>query len=391
MKVIKRNKDIIDFTESRIDNALKKAFNQLDVEYNDNILNLVLDEIKKTNYSEISVEEIQDIVVKTLMLNGYQNVGVAYQSYRMIREKERKHFDDLIKISNEIYKNGSDDNSNKPSNLRNVKRDMIAGEIEKIQAQSHIPKKIWNAHIKKDIHWHDMDFSGIIPVTNCCIPDVWDMLENGTKINNAGIEKPKSILVANTILTQIIANIAHQQYGGISISDFNEGLAQYATMTLNKNFRYNCSYENLEFFKVTGDTKNIPKSHLKAYETAKEKTKKDIYDACQTFEYQVNSLSSASQTPFVTIMFNIPTSWESEQIILSYFKVRMNGLGKKKKIAVFPKINYVVVDGLNLYPNDKYYYITEKALECTSKCYYPDYLNYSYNEYKNGKIYSRMG
>ncbi len=387
MKVVKRNGSVVDFDINRIETAMRKAFTQMNEEFDVNLV----EKVKNKVVDGMSVEDIQDLVVKTLMGTRFKDVAIAYQSYRVIREKERVEFDDLMNVVEGIYMVGSDDNSNKPSHLRNVKRDMVAGEVEKIQASRHIPKNIYEAHLRKDIHWHDEDFSGDIPMSNCCIPDVWDMLENGTRINNADIQTPNSLMVATTVLSQIVANIAHQEYGGISISDFNEGLAKYAKKTFYRNFKYNCEYEGLEIIYADGDTENIPKEYIKAYEKAKEKTKKDIYDACQTYEYQSNSISSASQTPFSTIMFNIPTSWESKEITKAYFEVRKNGLGEKKKIAVFPKLNYVVVDGLNMRDGDKHYDLTVEASKCISKCFYPDILNYSMEDYENGTIYSRMG
>lgn len=387
MKVIKRNGEIVDFDLNKIENAMKKAFVQLGIEFDEVLCKRVESKIKE----DMSVEDIQDVVVKTLMDSKYKDVAIAYQSYRAIRTKERKEFDDLMGVVEGIYTVGSDDNSNKPSHLRNVKRDMVAGEVEKIQASRHIPKRIYEAHLRKDMHWHDEDYSGDIPMTNCCIPDVWDMLHNGTRINNADVENPNSLMVATTVLSQIVANIAHQEYGGISISDFNEGLAEYAKKTFNKNFKYNCEYEGLKHFYADGDSIDIPVTHEKAFLKAMEKTKKDIYDACQTYEYQSNSISSASQTPFSTIMFNIPTSWESKEITKAYFEVRKNGLGKKKKIAVFPKLNYVVVDGLNLKESDIHYDLTVEASKCIAKCFYPDILNYSIEDYENRTIYSRMG
>lgn len=128
----------------------------------------------------------------------------------------------------------------------------------------------------------------------------------------------------------------------------------------------------------------------KVFDEALEKTDKDIYDACQIFEYQVNSLSAQSQTPFSTITFNIPTSWESERIILNYLKVRQAGLGTKAT-TIFPKISYIVVDGYNLKEEDKYYYITKEVAKTMLQCTYPDLLFYSKEDYDNGRYYGRMG
>ena len=112
----------------------------------------------------------------------------------------------------------------------------------------------------------------------------------------------------------------------------------------------------------------------------------------QTVEYQLNSISSSSQTPFSTLSFNVPTSWESEQIVLKYFKVRRDGLGyKNKRIAIFPKLSMFVVDGYNLNESDKYFNLLKDGAETISKCFYPDILHYSKEDYDSGKYYGRMG
>lgn len=179
---------------------------------------------------------------------------------------------------------------------------------------------------------------------------------------------------------------------GISISDFNEILAEYAKMNFDKNFKdyYEFAYDTKFEGIARSNDLELQNKYKKVFEKAITKTKKEIYDACQTYEYQSNSISSSSQTPFSTIMFNIPTSLESQWIIESYLKVRMNGLGKRKKIAVFPKINYVAIKELNL-EGSKLFPLTKLAAKCISKNFYPDILNYSLEEYKEGKIYSRMG
>lgn len=198
---------------------------------------------------------------------------------------------------------------------------------------------------------------------------------------------------------------------GTSIADFNELLAVYAKKNFRKNFIdaiefYNVlekDYETteeavIELEKLCGeissDNEKLEKGNPDVFAWVKKKTDKDIYDACQTFEYQTNSLTNSNQTPFVTITMTIPTSWESERVILNYFKVRQGGLTDNKghkTIAIFPKISMFVVDGQNLKEGDKYYYILKEASKCIANTYYPDLLLYSKEDYENGTMYARMG
>ncbi|MGL4687948.1 MAG: anaerobic ribonucleoside-triphosphate reductase [Fusobacteriaceae bacterium] len=394
-KIIKRNGKKVDFNREKIFVAMSKAFQAMKEKFPkervDEIIESIEKELKK---KELQVEEIQDIVVKKLQNSPFKNVAEHYISYRAVRAQERLKLNEMVISMNEIMEIGSSENSNKDSSLPNVKRDLIAGEYSKHLALKHLPPRVLKAHEMKTIHYHDMDYAGT-PMTNCCIFNLKDMLENGTKINNADIEEPKSVEVASTVTSQIVANIAHQQYGGISIGDFNEILAKYAKKNFVKNFKdaiylLDIEYNN-EFGEISSSNVLLREKMKKPFEYAKKKTTKNIYDACQTYEYQTNSISSASQTPFSTIMFTIPTSWESEEIIKSYFEIRKRGLGKEGKLAVFPKINYIVVDGLNLKKGDKYFHLTELASECISKCYYPDILHYSKEDYNKGKTYARMG
>lgn len=212
MKVIKRNKTEVEFDSNRIINAIKKAKEQINSDITMEEIKNIADYVKSKN-KDLTVEEIQDLVVKKLMSSKHKDLALSYQTYRTLRAVDRLKFDKLMNDIKVIYTKGSDLNSNKPSSLRNVKRDLAAGEVEKLQAEDHIPSHIFNAHKLKRIYLHDLDFFGYNPMTNCSIIDLKDMLSNGTRINNAEIEKPHSIGVAATIASQIVANVAHLQYG----------------------------------------------------------------------------------------------------------------------------------------------------------------------------------
>lgn len=190
---------------------------------------------------------------------------------------------------------------------------------------------------------------------------------------------------------------------GVSLPNFNEVFAKYAKINFKKNFvkAYNAKnnteltiekLEEITELALTSENKKLEHHYPNIFKITKQWTKKDIYDGCQLFEYQINSImGSASQTPFSTITFNIPTSWESEEIISAYLDVRMKGTGPKGVTAIFPKISMIVVDGYNLKETDPYYWLLEKASKCIAKTYYPDILNYTKEEYDNGTYYARMG
>ena len=393
MKVIKRNGKVVDFDLSKIENAVKKAFNQMEVEFDEALIDKVSSKIK----DGMNVEEIQDLVVFTMMENGYYVVVNAYIKHREVQTyKRRVMSENILKSMSDIVMFGDDENSNKDYKLPSVVRDTVAGVYFRNNLKNVLDKDVYEGHITKALHWHDSDVDP--KLTNCCVFDIKDMLENGTRITNADIEKPNSVGVAMNVAMQIMASISASQYGGVSLSEFNEVFAEYAKMNFKKHFLDYCDFLhnqtptlNLDF-RITSDNKELEEKYPKPFKKAMEKTKKDIYDACQLFEYQTNSiLGSASQTPFATITFSIPTSWESEVIIDSYLSVRMKGLGKRGIIAIFPKLSMIVVDGYNKKEGDPYFYLLEKASKCIAKTYYPDILNYSKEEYGAGRYYGRMG
>ena len=171
-------------------------------------------------------------------------------------------------------------------------------------------------------------------------------------------------------------------------------MARYAKKDFEREFKYICDILDVPYpEKISSDEKYEPSSILAVIsKRAKDKTSKLIENACQTVEYQLNSISSSSQTPFAALAFNIPTSWESEQITLRYFKVRREGLGyKNKKIAIFPKLSLFVVDGYNLKEGDPYFNITVDASKTIAKCFYPDILHVKREDYDKGRYFARMG
>ena len=392
--VIKRNGESVEFDKVKIKSAISNAFIEIDGKLDDKsneIIDRIADSIEGLN-KDLNVEEIQDIIENKLMSSSRKDVAKAFMLFREKARLEREgELSTLFDKMRDILEDGDDENSNKDYTLQSVKRDTIAGEFFRYDLKNHMPKSVYEAHKSKSVWLHDSDVQ--ITLTNCCLANIEDMLENGTRITNADIEQPNSIQTAMNVSTQIMASISANQFGGISFSNFNEVLAKYAKKTFKKNFIEICKIKDVEEPKeIDSSFEYKDEIYIKIKELCIQKTDKDIYDSCQLFEYQTNSvLGSASQTPFSTITFNIPTSWESERIIMNYLKVRQKGLGEKGTIALFPKLSMIVVDGYNLKESDPYFYILEEASKCIAKTYYPDILNYSKEDYDSGKYYGRMG
>ncbi|MGX7106003.1 anaerobic ribonucleoside-triphosphate reductase [Globicatella sanguinis] len=252
------------------------------------------------------------------------------------------------------------ENANKDSRVFNTQRDLTAGVLSKVVGLDLLPKSVKKAHLKGQIHYHDLDYHPYAPMTNCCLIDFKQMFENGFQIGNAQVESPKSIQTATAQMAQIIANVASSQYGGTSVNRIDELLEQYAELNYKKHLKTAAEWiEDAE----------------KQKEFAMKQTKKDIYDSMQSLEYEINTLyTSQGQTPFTTLGFGLGTSWYAREIQKSILKVRILGLGKEKRTAIFPKLVFTLKDGVNLNPIDPNYDIKQLALECSTKRMYPDVL-----------------
>ncbi|KXH18570.1 anaerobic ribonucleoside triphosphate reductase, partial [Enterococcus faecium] len=253
-------------------------------------------------------------------------------------------------------------NANKDSNVFNTQRDLTAGIVGKSIGLKMLPPHIANAHQKGDIHYHDLDYHPYTPMTNCCLIDFKGMLNNGFKIGNAEVESPKSIQTATAQISQIIANVASSQYGGCSADRTDELLAPFAELNYKKHLK---------------DAEEWIDSPERQKEYAKAKTKKDIFDAMQSLEYEINTLfTSNGQTPFTSLGFGLGENWFEREIQKAILQIRINGLGSEKRTAIFPKLIFTLKKGVNLNPEDPNYDIKQLALECATKRMYPDILNY---------------
>ena len=273
-------------------------------------------------------------------------------------------------LINRTNKDLLNENANKDSRVFPTQRDLMAGIVSKHIARQVISPAVLNAHDKGLIHFHDLDYSPALPFTNCCLVDLKGMLNNGFKLGNAQIETPKSIGVATAIMAQITAQVASHQYGGTTFANVDVVLAPFVEKT---------------FFKHLRDAERYGIEHVNDYVYAIEKTEKDVYDAFQAYEYEVNTLfSSNGQTPFVTITFGTGTSDYERMIQKAILKNRIKGLGRDGITPIFPKLVMFVEDGINLHPTDVNYDIKQLALECASKRMYPDIISSKNNRLITG-------
>lgn len=364
MKVEKRDGKTVDFDQEKIRNAVYKAGGTM-TDADAAIMLVQYNQIR--DGSAMKIARIQELVEESLMKTN-PAVARAYIEYRhdrdIAREQKSKLFKDISGMVNLSNKEITNENANKDARVFPTQRDLLAGIVAKHFARNHIlPKHIVEAHDSGDIHYHDLDYSPFTPYTNCCLVDLKGMLANGFKMGNADIEPPKSIGVATALMAQITAQIASHQYGGTTFANVDKVLAPYAEMTYEKHVK---------------DAKKYKISLDRTY--AMEKTEKDVFDAFQSYEYEVNTLHTANgQTPFVTITFGTGTGMFERMIQKAILKNRIRGLGKQGITPVFPKLVMFMEKGINLNPEDRNYDIKKLALECSSKRMYPDIISAANN------------
>ncbi|HER2616686.1 TPA: anaerobic ribonucleoside-triphosphate reductase [Streptococcus pyogenes] len=385
IKVIKRDGRLVNFDSTKIYSALLKASMKVTrmsplVEAKlEAISDRIIAEIIERFPTNIKIYEIQNIVEHKLLAANEYAIAKEYINYRTQRDFARSQATDInFSIDKLINKDQTvvNENANKDSDVFNTQRDLTAGIVGKSIGLKMLPSHVANAHQKGDIHYHDLDYSPYTPMTNCCLIDFKGMLANGFKIGNAEVESPKSIQTATAQISQIIANVASSQYGGCTADRIDEFLAPYA---------------ELNFKKHMADAKKwIVETKRESY--AFEKTQKDIYDAMQSLEYEINTLfTSNGQTPFTSLGFGLGTSWFERELQKAILTIRINGLGSEHRTAIFPKLIFTVKRGLNLEPDSPNYDIKTLALECATKRMYPDMLSYDKIIDLTGSFKSPMG
>ncbi|ARY90341.1 MULTISPECIES: anaerobic ribonucleoside-triphosphate reductase [Lacticaseibacillus] len=385
-QIKKRDGRIVDFDASKISTAITKAAESVaelspsDVLTIDHLTDTVTAKIRDRYHDDVEIAEVQTVVEQTLIAAEKYDWAEAYTQYRLKRDLARKQKQDVnYNVAKLVNRDKSvvNENANKDSRVFSTQRDLTAGAVAKAVGLKMLPPAVANAHLRGDIHWHDLDYTPFMAETNCCLIDFDYMLNHGFCIGNAEVEPAHSIQVAVTQMTQIIANVASSQYGGCSSDRTDQVLAPFAEKNYQKHLK--------EF----GDVIDDP-AQLKAL--AVKQTKKDIYDALQTLEYQVNTLySTQGQTPFVTVGFGLGTSWIEREIQKDILKIRILGLGKERRTAIFPKLVFTLKRGLNLNPEDPNYDIKQLAIECATKRMYPDVVSYDTIKRLTGSFKAPMG
>jgi ribonucleoside-triphosphate reductase len=387
--VIKRDGTKVKFERAKIGKAILKAYNEVYSDTSDINAELASDICcdvcrKLEAMAEISVEDIQDIVETTLM-DYDRNVAKAYITYRYKRSLVRqsnttdKSILELIDGVNDYWNN---ENSNKNATLATTQRDYLAGITSTdISQRFLLPLDVVEAHKQGIIHFHDMDYFAE-HISNCCLVNLEDMLQNGTMINKVKIEKPHRLITATTIATQIITAVASSQYGGTSIT-----LAHLAPFVRDSYIYHLNKYKDRGL------------DYDKSVEFARLDTKKEIEDSVQTFNYQINSMSTTNgQTPFLTVFMYLGETNEYKEELAAltkeFIKQRILGLKNENGVYVtpaFPKLIYVLEED-NIREDSKYWDITVEAAKCTAKRLVPDYISEKkMKELKEGNCFPSMG
>lgn len=372
MKIKKRDGSLVDFNKDKIITAISKA-GYVDDYTKENIAEYIERIAKET---EMTVEDIQNIVEEKLMTSMYPEVAREYVRYRYKRELIRNTkgaLSEVLDIVNLSNQDVNEENSNKNPVILSTQRDYMAGMVSKELSEKLLfPPDVMKAHKEGIIHVHDMDYA-IQKMYNCALLDMEDMLQNGTVINGTMIEKPHSFATACNIATQIMAQVASNQYGGQSVS-----VAHLAP------------FVNTSRQKIKEEVKQELESiHAEYYEMdldyiTEKRLKDEITKGVQTMQYQINTLmTSNGQTPFVTLFLYLNEAKNKQgkkdlaMVIEEIIRQRYQGVKNEKGAwitAAFPKLIYVLEED-NIRKGTPYYYLTEMCAKCTAKRMQPDYLS----------------
>jgi len=403
MKVIKRSGEEMDFDISRIEQAIRKANNAVDYKdaMSEGRIKLIAEEVAgvcSARDRAMTVEEIQDVVENKIMEMGSHEIAKRYIVYRYRRELARKANTtdgailSLIECNNEDVKQ---ENSNKNPTINSVQRDYMAGEVSKdVSARLLLPPDVVQAHREGIIHFHDMDYYAQ-HMHNCDLVNLEDMLQNGTVISETMIEKPKSFSTACNIATQIIAQVASNQYGGQSISLTH--LAPFVDVS-----RQAIRRELADECKTAG----VSMAQDKFDAIVERRVRKEVEKGVQTIQYQVVTLMTTNgQAPFVTVYMYLGEARDEREkkdlamIIEEVLNERIKGVKNEQGVFItpaFPKLIYVLEEQ-NVREDAPYWYLTELAAKCTAKRMVPDYisakkmLEYKVDKNGNGNVYTCMG
>ena len=393
MKVIKRDGHMVDYCPEKIEAAIEKANLEVEEEEQASSVQIknIIKYIEKLGKKRILVEDIQDIIEMKLMAIGKYELAKKYITYRYTRELVRRSnttdlaIKELIDGESEYW---NTENSNKNSKVVTTQRDYLAGITSTdITRRFLLPEDIVRAHDEGVIHFHDADYFAQNALHNCDLINLEDMLQNGTTINGVMIEKPHRFLTAMTIATQLITAVSSSQYGGATIT-----LTHLAPFVRDSYNRYIEKYSK----------RKLSKANIEKF--AKEDLQKEIVDGVQTFQYQINSMTTTNgQAPFLSVCMYLGETEEYKEelamIIEEVLKQRIEGMKNEKGVYItpaFPKLLYILEED-NIHKDSKYYYLTELAAKCTAKRMVPDYISekimkeLKIDKNGNGNCYPCMG
>ena len=393
MKIIKRDGTIVDYDGEKIRVAIGKANNEVQnkEKVSEEEINDIIKYIEGLKKKRMLVEDIQDIIEQKLMEFDKYELAKKYITYRYTRELIRKanttdqSIKELIDGESEYW---NTENSNKNAKVVTTQRDYLAGITSTdITRRFLLPEDIVKAHDEGILHFHDADYFAQNALHNCDLINLDDMLQNGTNINGVMIEKPHRFITAMTIATQLITAVASSQYGGCTIS-----LTHLAPFVRDSYNQYLNKYKD----------RKLSKEQCEKF--AKEDLAREIKDGVQTFQYQINSMTTTNgQAPFLSVNMYLGETEEYKEelamIIEEVLNQRIEGMKNEKGVFItpaFPKLLYVLEED-NIHENSKYWYLTKLAAKCTAKRMVPDYISEKVmkelkkNEYGEGECYPCMG
>ena len=397
-KVIKRNGEEVDFELDKIINAVNAANNEVANIYRMNkyqiraIADDIALQVNKTPHA-VNVEDIQDMVETSIMgMRGYE-VAQKYVRYRYKRELARKSNttdNGILALIEHLNEEVNQENSNKNPVINSTQRDYMAGEVSKdLSRRVLLPEDVVQAHEAGIIHFHDSDYFAQ-KEHNCDLIDLEDMLQNGTVISDTLIEKPHSFFTACNVRTQIVAQVASNQYGGQSFTLAH--LAPFVDIS-----RQKIKKSVIEERRECGESMD----EAIINRVTEKRLKSEIESGIQTIQYQLITLMTCNgQAPFVTVFMYLDEVPEGQlredlaMVIEEALKQRIQGVKNEKGVWItpaFPKLIYVL-DEDNITEDSKYWYLTELAAKCTAKRMVPDYISAKImKELKQGEVYPCMG
>ena len=396
MNVTKRNGTVVPFDKSKVSKAILKTFVSLYGEYDDKAkvcAQRIANEICALD-RDLTVEEIQNLVEDKLMNSSYKDVARNYINYRylhsLIRESNTtdKTIKELIEGNSDYWNN---ENSNKNAKIVTTQRDYLAGITSTDIAERFLlPQDVVKAHKEGILHFHDMDYFAQRSLHNCELLDLESILQKGTVLNGVLIEKPHRITTAATIATQVITAVASSSYGGCTVSLTH--LAPFVRLSKERIIK-----DVIDDFEGSIDFEDLDR-------IVEKRLKKEVSDAVQTFNYQINSMTSTNgQAPFLSVAMYLNEDpeyiEEVAMLIEEFLNQRILGFKNKEGVYItpaFPKLLYFL-DENNITPDSKYWYLTELAAKCTAKRMVPDYISVKImkenkiDKNGNGNAYPCMG